>query len=130
MQSFIDLIPQKSNELDTFYLPAGDGKIGFVDVRDIAAVAVQGIINNNDGRHNGRTFNITGPEAISFGDAANILSEAVGKKISYVNISEDDARKGDSRTDGSFSNETRPRNIHAWKVEKFQDLFGRDPKSF
>ena len=94
MQSFATFFPQKIKEQGTFYLPAGDGKVSFVDVRDIAAIAVEALTNNNDGRHNGKAYNITGPEAISFGQAARILSEQVGKKISYVSISEDDARKG------------------------------------
>ncbi len=94
MQSFATFFPQKIKEQGTFYLPAGDSKVSFVDVRDIAAIAVEALTNNNDGRHNGKAYNITGPEAISFGQAARILSEQVGKKISYVSISEDDARKG------------------------------------
>jgi uncharacterized protein YbjT (DUF2867 family) len=36
---------------------------------------------------------ITRPEAISYSDAAGILSEYIGRDISYVAISEDDARK-------------------------------------
>ncbi len=55
---------------------------------------VQILTKNNDGRHHGKAYNITGPEAISYGDVARILSEQLRKKISYVNISEDDARKG------------------------------------
>jgi uncharacterized protein YbjT (DUF2867 family) len=94
MQSFGNFFPQKIKDQSTFYLPAGDGKVSFVDVRDIAAIAVQALTNNKDGLHNGKAYNITGPEAISFGQAAIILSEQVGKKISYVSISEDDARKG------------------------------------
>jgi uncharacterized protein YbjT (DUF2867 family) len=94
MQSFGNFFPQKIKDQSTFYLPAGDGKVSFVDVRDIAAIAVQALTNNKDGLHNGKAYNITGPEAISFGQAARILSEQVGRKISYVSISEDDARKG------------------------------------
>jgi uncharacterized protein YbjT (DUF2867 family) len=94
MQSFGNFFPQKIKDQSTFYLPAGDGKVSFVDVRDIAAIAVEVLTNNKDGLHNGKAYNITGPEAISFGQAAIILSEQVGKKISYVSISEDDARKG------------------------------------
>jgi uncharacterized protein YbjT (DUF2867 family) len=94
MQSFATFFPQKIKEQGTFYLPAGDGKVSFVDARDIASVAVEALINNNiNGRFYGKVYNITGPEAISFRDAARILSEQVGKKITYVSISEDDARK-------------------------------------
>jgi uncharacterized protein YbjT (DUF2867 family) len=91
MQNFVNFYLGKDQS--SIYLPAGDGKVSFVDVRDIAAVAVQALINNIDGRHNGKAYTITGPEAISYGDAAGILSESIGRNISYVNISEDDARK-------------------------------------
>jgi uncharacterized protein YbjT (DUF2867 family) len=94
MQSFANFFPQRIKDQSVFYLPAGDGKVSFVDARDIAAVAVQALTNNKDGLRNGKAYSITGPEAISFGQAARILSQQVGKKISYVSISEDDARKG------------------------------------
>ena len=56
-------------------------------------VAVQALTNNKDGIHSGKAYTITGPEAISYGDAAGILSDYIDRKVSYVNISEDDARK-------------------------------------
>ena len=71
----------------------GDGKVSFVDVRDIAAVAVQALTNNKDGLHSGKAYTITGSDAISYRDAAGILSYYIDRKVSYVNISEDDARK-------------------------------------
>jgi len=98
MQNFVTFFSRSIMEQGAFYLPAGDGKVSFVDVRDIAAVAVQSLTKNNDGRHNGKAYTITGPEAISYDDVARILSEQVGKKISYVDISEDDARKGMKET--------------------------------
>ena len=74
-------------------MPAGEGKVSFVDVSDIAAVAAK-ILVENDERHKGKSYNITGPEALSYGDAALILSNELGKKITYVNISDEDARNG------------------------------------
>lgn len=94
MQNFVNFFSQSIKEQGAFYLPAGDGRVSFVDVRDIASVAVQTLTKNNVGRHNGKAYNITGPEAISYGDVARILSDQLGKKISYVDISEDAARKG------------------------------------
>ena len=41
-----------------------------VDVRDFAAVAVQALTKNNDGRHNRKAYDITGPQAISYEYAA------------------------------------------------------------
>ena len=43
-------------------------RLSFVDVRDIAAVAVQALIGNEGGLHNGKAYTITGPQAISYGD--------------------------------------------------------------
>ena len=89
MQNFVNFYLGKGQS--SIYLPAGEGKVSFVDVRDIAAVAVQALTDNREGVHNGKAYTITGPDAISYRDAAGILSECLGRQISYVNISEDDA---------------------------------------
>ncbi|MGI0033645.1 MAG: SDR family oxidoreductase [Nitrososphaeraceae archaeon] len=91
MQNFINFYLGKNQ--NAIYLPAGYGKVSFVDVRDIGAVAVQTLTNNKNGIHSDKAYTITGPEAFSYGYAAKILSEIIGRKISYVNIFEDDARK-------------------------------------
>ncbi len=90
MQNFINFYLGKNQS--SIYLPAGEGKVSFVDVRDIAAIAVQALVNNKDKSHNDKAYTITGPEALSYGQAAEILSEYIGRKISFVNIAEDDAR--------------------------------------
>jgi uncharacterized protein YbjT (DUF2867 family) len=43
-------------------------------------------------KHNNKTYLITGPEALSYHQMAEILSNATGKKISYVNVSEEEFR--------------------------------------
>ena len=85
--------PRGSTSHTAFYAPAGDAKASFVDVRDIAAVAVQSLITN-DSKHKGKAYDITGREALSYGQAAEILSEQLGKKVNYINVSDEDARKG------------------------------------
>jgi uncharacterized protein YbjT (DUF2867 family) len=71
----------------------GDTKVSLDDVRDIAAVAVQTLINNYDGRYNGKAYKITGPETLSYYQMAEILSNATGKKINYVDIPMQEARR-------------------------------------
>ena len=93
MQNFVNFYSHMIKERDVLSLPAGDGKVSFVDVRDIAAVSIQILINNNVGKYNSKTYDITGPEAISYDDAVRTLSEQVGKKITYVNVSKVDALK-------------------------------------
>src|SRR5215213_2676577 len=92
MQNFINFFSQTIKEQGAFYLPACDGKVSFVDVRDIASVAVQALLNKS--KHGQKAYNITGPDAISYAQAAEILSNEIGRKIKYVDISEDQAREG------------------------------------
>ncbi|MDQ3970334.1 MAG: SDR family oxidoreductase [Thermoproteota archaeon] len=90
MQGFINFQGPTIKSNNAFYLPAQDAKVSIVDVRDIAAVAVKALTDDN--KHNNKTYLITGPETLSYYQAAEILSNATGKKISYVNVSDEEAR--------------------------------------
>ena len=90
MQGFINFQGTTIKNNNAFYIPAEDAKVSIVDARDIAAVAVQALINGD--KHYDKTYMITGPEALSYHRAAEILSNATGKKIDYVNISEEETR--------------------------------------
>jgi uncharacterized protein YbjT (DUF2867 family) len=55
------------------------------------------LISNNQQQQQqymGKAYTITGQEAISYGKAAEILSNEIGKRISYVDISQEHARNG------------------------------------
>ncbi|HMI50541.1 MAG TPA: SDR family oxidoreductase [Candidatus Saccharimonadales bacterium] len=67
----------------------GDGKLPPVHPRDIAAVAVRAL--TADG-HEGRIYPITGPEALSVSEQVRILSDATGKRIEYVPVTDEAAR--------------------------------------
>ena len=111
MQNFINFYGQTIRSQNAFYAPAGDAKVSFVDVRDIAAVAVQALTSNN-GKHEGKAYNITGGEALSYGQAAEILSKQLGKKVNYVNIADEDARKA-----------MKDMNMDKWTINSLIELF-------
>ena len=67
-------------------LPAGAGRSSFIDARDIAASAVAALCTH---RFDGGAFNLTGPEALGYGDAAAILSAVLGRPVSYQATDED-----------------------------------------
>ncbi len=69
----------------------GDGKVGAIDTRDIGNVAAT--VLTSDG-HEGKTYPLTGPEALSMGELAGKLSAVLGKEVKYVNVSQEKA-KGD-----------------------------------
>jgi uncharacterized protein YbjT (DUF2867 family) len=74
-----------------FYVPSGDGRIGWVDVRDVAAVSVRAL--TEDG-HEGKAYDITGPESLSFAEAAERISAATGREIRHVDVPPEAARQG------------------------------------
>jgi uncharacterized protein YbjT (DUF2867 family) len=67
----------------TFSLPMGVAKTAPVDIRDVAAVA-SAILTSE--AHHGATYNITGPEKLSFAEIARRLSAATGKQIEYRDV--------------------------------------------
>ncbi len=64
-----------------FSLPMGNGTTGMADVRDIAAVCVEVLTGAG---HAGKSYEITGPEILTFNDVAERFSEVLGVKIGYV----------------------------------------------
>lgn len=65
------------------YTCAEDGRVAMVDAGDIAAVAA--IALTEDG-HEGKTYTLTGPEAVSYDEAARTLSDATGRAIEHVRV--------------------------------------------
>jgi uncharacterized protein YbjT (DUF2867 family) len=66
-----------------FYWPLKRAKQSIVDVRDINAVAAK--VFTSPG-HEGKTYVITGPEALTFDEVAEKLSSIIGRKIDYVDV--------------------------------------------
>jgi uncharacterized protein YbjT (DUF2867 family) len=59
------------------FLPAGAGRVAFIDVRDLAEVAVNALIDPL--KYRGQTYTLTGPEACSFTEVASILSQELAR---------------------------------------------------
>ena len=91
MQNYANTSGRTIKTQSTFYMPLADGKVSLVDVRDIAAVAVAALTQKG---HEGKTYEITGSEALSNEQIAEILSTVAGRKITYVNVSDDAASQG------------------------------------
>jgi len=67
----------------SLYAPAGNAKISVVDVRDIAALAARALTEPG---HEGKTYDITGPQALTHAEMADQLSWALAKPIKYVDV--------------------------------------------
>lgn len=79
-QNFRNYEYENITERGITYTPAGDGKAGFVDVRDVGEVAAKALA---DDRHVHQTYVLTGPETLSHHEVAQMLTKVVGKPIQY-----------------------------------------------
>jgi uncharacterized protein YbjT (DUF2867 family) len=85
MQNFINSSAESIKQEGRFYMPTGDGKISYVDARDIAAVGVEALVGTG---HEGKAYEVTGPEALSHTEIADIFSEVLKKDVQFVDIPE------------------------------------------
>jgi uncharacterized protein YbjT (DUF2867 family) len=79
-QNFTEGMLRDAVSTGVLAMPAGEVREPFIDVDDLADVAVE--VLTADG-HEGRVFEVTGPESLSFAEVAAMLSEAGGRDIRY-----------------------------------------------
>jgi uncharacterized protein YbjT (DUF2867 family) len=91
MQNFLWEFADDIRMENKFYSPVGDGKVPYIDARDIADCAHDILLNPKE--HLNKTYVLTGPEVTGFKRLAESLSYALGRDIQYVSISEDEARQ-------------------------------------
>ena len=72
-------------------LPMPDARIPFVDTDDIADVVTAAL---TDDRHNGKTYEVTGPRALTFAEAVEEISKATGRQINFQAITLDQYTDG------------------------------------
>ena len=79
---YLDFLPLMVGADGVIPGPAGDGRVAAVARDDIADVAVA-VLAESDGRHDGRAYDMTGPEALTLAEVAEQLSRVTGRAISY-----------------------------------------------
>ena len=92
-----------------FYMPQGTGRVSLVDVGDVALLAAA--VLTQDG-HEGRVYDVTGPEALSNYDVAAKLSGALQKQIAYIDVTEKQAEESMLST-----------GLPPWMVKSLLELF-------
>lgn len=72
---------------DLVVSPAGTDSEASISANDIAAVAVTTLVEHH--QHDGATHTITGGSALTFGQAADLISDVTGRRVSYLDIGRD-----------------------------------------
>jgi len=117
------------------FQPMKDGRLGMIDARDIGEVAAK--VLTEDG-HEGKTYTLTGPAAISFYDVAEALSEVLDKEVAYVPIPPEKAKeamldRGIPEWMADALNEyarAHSEGYSNWTTEDVERLLGRPATSY
>ena len=116
-------------------LPMGEARIASIDIGDIAEVAIAVLTSSG---HEGKTYPLTGPEALSMAEVAEKLSAATGKTIRYADIPPEEARQARLAAgippylaeglDELFAERRKGKESRVWPT--IEDVFGWKPTSF
>ena len=133
MQNLLASAPSIVSD-SAIYMPFGEGRLGMVDLRDVAEAVEQIMVS---GDRMGEMITITGPESVSIGDAAKAISAAVGKVVSYVDVPPKAAAEGmiSSGMDQWAVDEyiayfsAFSKGLGDFVSQDFEELMGRPPRS-
>ena len=73
----------------SLFAPADGARVAMIHPGDVAAAAAAALTDD----HDGETYTLTGPEAISFGRVAEELSAVAGRHIEFVPVPDEAARR-------------------------------------
>ncbi|MGW1915946.1 NAD(P)H-binding protein [Streptomyces sp. NPDC002076] len=113
-----------------------DGASGVIDPRDVAEVAVRALV---DAGHAGRTYTLTGPEAITVPGQTAVLADVLGRPVPVRNLSPDQTREflrtawgfDEERADGILTGVAFVRDGgNAVVTEDVPEALGRPARSF
>jgi uncharacterized protein YbjT (DUF2867 family) len=96
---------------DKFYACVGDARFAKVDTRDVGEVIAK--VLSEDG-HEGRTYELTGPEALTYDEMAAKLSRALGRQIEYVDMPPE-----------TYAAALEGVGFPGWLAKELGDLYGR-----
>jgi uncharacterized protein YbjT (DUF2867 family) len=120
---------------NAFYAAAGDAKVSMVDVRDNADVAVAALTEPG---HEGKIYDLTGPQALTHAEMVEGLSEALGRRVVFIDIPPEAMRDAvlglgfpEWQAEGLIEDYAHYRRGEAEAVTSgVRDATGKEPRSF
>jgi len=80
MQNLNTVHRQEIRERNEIFVPVGNARTSFIDARDIGAVTATVL---TEAGHENKNYDLTGSEALDYWQASNIMSNVLGKEITY-----------------------------------------------
>jgi uncharacterized protein YbjT (DUF2867 family) len=112
MQNFHTVWLQTIKSTGSIQVPAAQARTAFIDTRDIADCAVAALTQDGFG---GKAYNLSGGEALTYGEAAAILTRETGRHVSYAPLD-------DETFYGGLVNAGLPPDYAAMMVTLFQSV--------
>ncbi|HEX9783604.1 MAG TPA: SDR family oxidoreductase [Opitutaceae bacterium] len=91
MQNVVTYMGESIKAEGAFYSAVGEAKMSHVDVRDIAAVVVKALTETG---HDKKAYTLSGPEALSYSEMAQVLSTVLGRPIRHVSLPPAELKSG------------------------------------
>ncbi len=91
MQNWLGELAASVREERTIRAAIGEGRVPFIDSRDIADVAMEALLHPEE--HQGQIYRLTGGRAVGYGELADVLSDVVGERVRYHALSMDEERR-------------------------------------
>lgn len=88
------------------YEATGDGKRAFIDLRDIAEVAFR--ILTAPEQHRCHAYLLTGGQAVNYGQLAEMITSAIGERVTYIPITPDAAKA-----------QLEQKGVPSWNIDTF-----------
>jgi uncharacterized protein YbjT (DUF2867 family) len=107
-QNVVTYFAPSIREQGVFYSSMGNARVSSLDVRDIALIAAKALAG---GQHSGKTYELNGPEALTYTEIAEKISKHAGRAVQYVDIPVEAQRKA-----------MLDQGMPAWQVDALLDL--------
>ncbi|RPF21398.1 SDR family oxidoreductase [Myceligenerans xiligouense] len=107
---YLDVFPLFAGQEGVIRGPGGDGRVGAVARADVARAAAA--VLNDPGAHEGHTYDLTGPEALTLAEIARVIAQATGRATTYQNETLDEAYAS-----------RRPYGAPDWQVEAWVSTY-------
>jgi uncharacterized protein YbjT (DUF2867 family) len=86
MQNILSFFAPSIRQQAAFYAAMGNARVSFLDLRDIAAVIARVAVAPTE--HLGKTYELNGPEAITYAELAQRIARISGRPVQYIDIPE------------------------------------------
>ncbi len=120
MQNFTSTHLEDIKLQGAFYLPCGTGKISLIDIKDVASVAISVLTKSG---HENKIYSLTGPESLTFTEAADIFTEKLNKMVTYLDIAEEGYDNDPQNRKVGAKSMMKDKGLPDWLIDSLMQLY-------